>query len=268
MYKYSSIAPNYTKSSYRLTKFILSESAGKTAIVGYNEDSLPDRLKYIGIRYAVNEEKQPYEVFKNNGDVLACLEHFASSCEDVKNIVCCNDNVAIALYTKYPHLLKDRKMCSCSGLKISEYFENQYPVCRIDYYNAGIQLAMLYLFLIKEEVIYSTVMTFDVEFSGDKADLIPAKTEVYSHAEVDFYGDKNLTRMENLDRMLTTCDETDFIILREITDNNTYESIAEKYYLAVNTIKYRMKKMLETACVGSRKELLAFLEEYGVKFKK
>ena len=54
MYKYSSIAPNYTKSAYRLAKHILAGGAGKTAILGYNEDSLPDRLKYIGIRYAVN----------------------------------------------------------------------------------------------------------------------------------------------------------------------------------------------------------------------
>ena len=50
------------------------------------------------------------------------------------------------LYTKYAHLLQDKTMCSCSGLKISEYFETPYPVCRIDYCEAGVQLALLWNF--------------------------------------------------------------------------------------------------------------------------
>ena len=270
-YKYSSIAPNYTKSAYRLTKYVISQNKGKTAVLGYNEDSLPDRLKYIGIRYAVTEEGQPYEVFKNHGDILECLDRFALHCADVKNIVCCNDNVAVMLYTKYAYLLQDKTMCSCSGLKISEYFETPYPVCRIDYCEAGVQLALLYLFLLKEESIYSTVMTFDMDFSFQEeagAISLPSNGEIYSQEEVNFFGDKNLETMERLDKMLGQCDETDLLILKDVVDNVTYETIADEYYLAVNTVKYRMKKLLDAAGVTSRKELLRLLEEYKIKFKK
>ena len=172
MYRYSSIAPNYTKLAYRLTKYIVSKNPGKTAVLGYNEDSLPDRLKHIGIKYALDEMQCEYELYKNNGNVFACLNEFEKSCTDIKNIVCCNDNIGVALYTKYPHLLKDRKIGSCSGLKISEYFENPYPTCRINYYEAGVQLAMLYRFLTKENIIYSTVMTFDIDFF-DKGKEVP-----------------------------------------------------------------------------------------------
>ena len=271
MYKYSSIAPNYTKSAYRVTKYMLAANkGGKTAILGYNEDSLPDRLKYIGIRYAVNEAGGTYEVFRNHGDVLGCLDDFAKRCEGVSDIVCCNDNIAVMLYTRYPELLRGRNMCSCSGMKISEFFDNPYPVCRIDYYKAGVQLAMLYRFLMKEEVIYSTVMTFDMDFVGGTADESmpsPVGAEMYSASEIDFYGDKNLADMERIDIMLSACDSTDIAILSDVTDGQTYEKISEKYYLAINTVKYRVKKMMEYTATESRKELIALLESYKIKFK-
>ena len=270
MYKYSSIAPNYTKSAYRLTKYMLSEAdGGKTAILGYNEDSLPDRLKYIGIRYAVNEAGGTYEVFRNRGDVLACLDDFSGKCGEISNIVCCNDNIAVMLYNKYPHLMKNRRICSCFGMKISEFFETSYPVCRMDYYKAGIQLAMLYRFLIKEETIYSTVMTFDMDFPMGEDTPMPSivGAETYSASEIDFYGDENLKDMEALDMMLSSCDATDISILYDITAGLTYEKISEKHFLAINTVKYRVKKMLDTLSLESRRDLIARLEEYGVKFK-
>ena len=269
MYRYSSIAPNYTKSAYRLTRYILSENPGKTAILGYNEDSLPDRLKYTGIKYAVEECRGEHSIFSNNGDVMACIRDFEKSAEGIENIVCCNDNIAVTIYNKFPHLLKGRKICSCSGLKISEYFEQPYPVCRINYYEAGVQLAMLYRFLTKESIIYSTVMTLDMDFldngTVEAVTAFPGSDDIYSREEIDFYGDNSLRDMELLDRMLTDADETDIRILKDIVDGKTYDDIAEALYMATNTVKYRIKKMADTAGVSSRRELAARLLEYGVK---
>ena len=271
MYKYSSIAPNYTKSAYNVTKYMLAGSSGTTAILGYNEDSLPDRLKYIGIRYAVNEVSGTYEVFRNHGDVISCLEKFCEKCEGISNIVCCNDNIAVTVRTKYPKLIENRRMCSCSGMRISEFFDDPYPVCRIDYHKAGVQLAMLYRFLVKEEVIYSTVMTFDMDFCGSMDSVrmpSPMCAEAYSASQIDFYGDESLSQMEALDNMLSAADETDLLVLSDICEGMTYEAIADRNYLAVNTVKYRIKKLLELAHLSSRRELVALLSDYGVKFKK
>ena len=270
MYRYSSIAPNYTKLAYMLTKFVVSENHGKTAVLGYNEDSLPDRLKYIGIKYAVDEMKCEYTLFRNEGNVFACLDNFEAGCADIKNIICCNDNIAVALYAKYPHLLKDRRIGSCSGLKISEYFENPYPVCRINYYEAGVQLAMLYRFLTKENIIYSTVMTFDIDFISN-GEPIPSfelpSAEIYSNVEIDFYGDDSLRDMENLDKMLMSSDDVDIRILADIVNGKTYDTIAEELYMATNTVKYRVKKMMDVAAVSSKKDLIALLDEYSIKLK-
>ena len=164
-------------------------------------------------------------------------------------------------------------MCSCSGIKISEYFENTYPVCRIDYYEAGIQLAKLYRFLVKQEILYSTVMTFDMDLVGASDDdsipmASPIGNEIYSAEQIDFYGDESFKVMEALDNMLSGCDEMDIEILYDVTSGLTYEKIAENHYLAINTVKYRVKKMLDLVGADSRRSLIALLDEYGIKFKK
>ena len=270
-YAYSSITPDYTRAIYGLTKYLLSQDNAATALVGYNEDSQPDRLKYAGFCQAVQEFGAPYTVFENRGDVLACLDNFAQNCQDVKNIVCCNDNIAAMLYVKYPQLLQDRKLCSSSGLKLSEFFDNPYLVCRTDFYKAGEQLAELYAFLCKGKEILPTVMTLAVDFyiGAEQITLpfTPSGTQS-SEKEIDFYGDKSLKQMEKLDKMLSECDETDIQILKGIVDNQTYEDISEENFVAVNTVKYRIKKMLSTADVSNKKELLERLEEYCIKFKK
>ena len=272
IYTYSSIAPNFTRSSYLITKYILSRREGKIAVVGFNEDSLPDRLKLKGIEYAAREYGRELQVFENKGDVIKSVEDFAANSEGISNVVCVNDNIAVTIHQSYIQLLEGRSMCSCSGLKISEFFSTPYPVCRIDYYSAGVQLALLYFFLEKEEVTASTVVTFDIGFSLGKTALdisgnaFIEETEAYSRSEIDFFGDKALLSMERLDRMLTDCDEIDIKILKDITENVTYSEIADKYYMNVNTVKYRLKKMLDTVGAASKKELLEIISAYGLSF--
>ena len=72
--------------------------------------------------------------------------------------------------------------------------------------------------------------------------------------------------MESLEIMLSECDSTDISILALLSDGETYEKIAEAHYLSTNAVKYRVKKMLDTVNVPSRRALTDLLSEYGLKF--
>ena len=269
MYSYSSLSPNYTKSAYRVTKHIIENAPQRVAILGYNPDSLPDRFKLAGIKYAVNEFGGSCEVFNNSGDIVACLEAFRAKANDFTKIVCCNDNVAITLLVKYGELVANKQICSCTGERLSEFFKEPYPVCRINYEKAGSKLASLYRFLDKGEEISSTVMTFDMEFSSEEnIELVPRRRDDILSPKIDFYGDAQLRNIEQLNAMLLDVDDTDVKILSELDNGATYEDISEKYYIAVNTVKYRIKKMMENAGLTSKRELVAMLREYGVSFHK
>lgn len=270
MYQYSCITLTYTKTLYLLTKYLLAENPGETAFLGYNEDSMPDRLKLTGVRFATEEAGIPLTVWNNKGDTLACIVEFAKKGGSAKNVVCGNDAVAVLMRSYYPELLENRRICSCSGMKISEFTDPPYPKTTVNYFKAGVRLAELYLFLIKQKEISSTLMTLDMDISVTDgktiADTGIPSAILYSSRNVDFYGDKNVREVENIENMLLKCDETDLAILRRITKEESYEQIAEYEHLALNTVKYRIHAMLKNAELLSKKELLGYISKYGLVF--
>lgn len=268
IYQYSSVMLTYTKSTYMLTKYLLTVSAGKTAFLGYNKDSLPDCLKFAGAEYAAEEHGVQCLPFYNSGDTVACIEEFVRNADGVKNIVCSNDVIALLLRCRHPDLLKDRQMCSCSGLRVSEHISFSHPTMLVNYYKVGVQLADLYLFLEKHAEISPTHMMLDMDVcigEEDVSEFSPGGL-LHSTHSVDFYGDPNVREIEALENMLLKCDEMDLSILKRMVQNIPYERIAELENVALNTVKYRVHAMLKNAETCSKKKLLSLIAKYGLEF--
>lgn len=260
--KYSSLTPDYTGAAYKLLSYIMSQKGrGRVAVLGYNGDSMPDRLKYIGIKQAASEAGVECELFKNHGNVRDCLSDFIKRADAFDIAVCCNDNVAVALTAWHPEIAKDLSIGSCSASKISEFFKNPYPVCRIDYFAAGEVLYRLADFISRDDGFSSTVMTFDMKTDFD---LPTTAQTLQSAGEVDFYGDGGLYRMERLDLMLEYADECDLKVLSGLISGLTNQEIADLCFMAEGTVKYRTKKLFENADVKTRRELIDLLTEFGV----
>ena len=197
---------------------------------------------------------------------IACIKDFAENCENVKNVVCLNDPFAIIMRNCYPELLQNKRVCSCSGMKISEYMESPYPTGITSYYKAGVQIAELYLFLMRLDEICSTALTLEMDivpgkrYSGD----FPLIDSSYSQSGVDFYGDKTVAEVERLNQTLLMLDEIDEQILHDIMAGDSYETIADNRHLALNTVKYRVHAMVKNADVSGRKDLMALIEKYNL----
>lgn len=262
-YAYSCITPSYAKAMYLLTEQLLSQCEKKVAVLGFNTDSLPDRLKLMGVRHAAREHGVEVKVFCNEGDVAACIAAFEREGGDAANIVCTNDAIAVILHSLYPHILCGRQMCSCSGMKTAQFIYPHWPTSNINFFTAGKYLAELFLFLDKCDEINATTMTMDMEIFPDAANKIVVR-ERTSREGVDFYRDALVQEVECVDHMLTQCDALDLMLLADVMDGEGYERIAEKYYLAPNTVKYRISAMVKNAGVTSRKALTALLKRYSL----
>ena len=269
MYQYSCITLTYTKTTYLLTRYILSKNPKKTAFLGHNKDSMPDKLKYTGVEYAAREAGVECTPFQNDGDIRACIDEFAKVAEDYGNVVCCNDAVTILLRSLYPELCEGRRICSCSGMKLGECLPVQHPTTSINYFKAGRQLAELYLFLERRKEIGSTFMTMEMDLilddGGDAGEFAP-ESFLNSAASVDFYGDPDVHELECLENMLVKCDALDMSILRHVSAGVPYEQIAEIENLAVNTVKYRVHAMLKNADIPSKRTLLDLIAKYDLRF--
>ena len=239
------------------------------AFIGYNSDSLPDESKLQGVRFAAEQANIKLTVFENAGDISSCIAAFKEQSDRFSYIVCANDGVALILKNLYPALLEGKTLCSCSGMLVSEYSVRLAPTTRIDYEKAGRKLAETYLFLQKSDNIDSTevLLEMEVEYCGiippPPSELAPTKKKA-----VDFYGDQSIGEIENLERMLLRCDETDLKILKSVTLGEPYEEIADRFYFSSNAVKYRVHEMLKDGGFENRKQLLSALEKYGLSFEK
>ena len=83
----------------------------------------------------------------------------------------------------------------------------------------------------------------------------------------NYYGDESVKELDNLDRMLLNCDEMDIKILKGLLEGLSYEQVAELHYFSANTVKYRVHLMMKNGGgYASKKDLLAEIEKYGLKF--
>ena len=62
--------------------------------------------------------------------------------------------------------------------------------------------------------------------------------------------------LDGLDSMLSVCDETDIGILHGLVSGDSYEEICGKYFVAINTIKYRIKKLVAAAHAADKADLI------------
>ena len=81
---------------------------------------------------------------------------------------------------------------------------------------------------------------------------------------VNFYGDDIVVDIDAIERMLINCDNLDMNIINGMIKGYTYEKISEINYMAVNSIKYRIKKMEDSLNVKSRKEFMEYLKKYDI----
>lgn len=259
---YSSISPAYTKSAYNLARYAASFGGKNFAILGYNKDSLPDRLKYTGIRQALTEAGAKYKVFENRGSIAKCIDSLLNCQEDFSDLIFCNGNTAVALYSGNREFLEGKRIYSCSALRICDFFDLPCPVCKIDYFTAGTELTRLCVFLKKEESPSPCIMSVDMymDFPHSAEDTV----HPINNTEIDFWADTELLDMERLDGMLSECDETDLAILSGIIAGETYEKSAEKLFISTNTVKYRIKKLLELSRTESRKDLISLIQKFKI----
>ena len=68
-----------------------------------------------------------------------------------------------------------------------------------------------------------------------------------------------------VEAVLAGCDDLDLSILRGLADGARYEELSEALFISVNTLKYRLKKIMAAARVHDRRELAELMMKYEIK---
>lgn len=262
---FSYLSKDYVMSFYLLTKKIISTSKkkGKIAFIGFNPSSPHDLFKKEGFLLATKENNVEPVFFDNEGDSTALVNKLISAEDEYDDLVFVNDDLLL-LYVSKSKNAETKNMAGFGGSKIKEYIKVPYITGTIDYFEAGKVLANLYFFLAKQKEIYSVSVKMPLKLSCDIDEEV-ARSYSYEK-DIDFYHDKAIEEIDLLNETLLNMDEADINIVILLNNGAKYETIADACYVSLNTVKYRIKKILKISKRKSKTELLALFKKYKVDF--
>ena len=240
---------------------------GKKRIAMYavNPNSSSDRFKREVFLTCGGKEK---DIFYNREGFLHCYEQIASRLSDYDGVICVHDYSAISLISH----LKDRGnlfITSCGETSLLRTFtpsithvENNYS----SFGNTGFDLC--HILLKNKDVNSVKIHIADNLILGETTDYLPLPKQVVpklpdtKHSGFYFFSDPEVNEMVKVENLLDTCSEDDLLVIQSLLEQDTYAMIAEKLFLSINGVKYKLKKMFQICGVDSKAEFIELLGKY------
>jgi DNA-binding LacI/PurR family transcriptional regulator len=276
LYSFSYIAPNLYSAIYRLTKMIINEHPYPSIFVGFNEDSFADKYQADGFTRAAIENGIPYKIVVNAGNIEKCIARVINEISEYKNYICANDELALLLIKALKEngvSLTSYNISGSSNMKIGALSKPSLTTVmrERDYYNEGILAVDIYIFQYKSKIEQNIFHNLDCKIVLRESTHLKVKTPDISFILprdaikfVDFYGNPSISRIDRLEYMLANCDKIDMAILHGLIIDKTYEEIAESNNIAINTVKYRIKKMEKNLDIKNRNELRIYVTDFDL----
>jgi DNA-binding LacI/PurR family transcriptional regulator len=276
IYSFSCISSNLYSALYKLTKIIINEYPDPSVFVGFNEDSFSDKCQLDGFTTAMVESGIPYKIVANTGNIEGCINSVIDKITKYKNYICANDELALLLIKalkKNGLPLDNFNISGSSNMKIGALSKPSLTTVMgdRDHYNEGILAVDVYVFQYKHKAEQNIFNNLNCEIVLRESTHLKAKTPdvplSLPHNAikfVDFYGSPAISRIDRVEYMLANCDGIDRGILHGLIIDKTYEQIAELNNIAINTVKYRIKKMENNLDIRNRGELRGYLIDFDL----
>ena len=274
---YSTICSDVNDSMRQLVELLRGRGCSRIALYGVNPQSVADESRmnaYLAACSALQAEERGSrrDVFYNNGSLENCFEIFARRAGEYDAVICANDFAAVSLVRRIdaqrPELRGKLTISGCADARLTGlYSERILSVC-VNFAEYGRAAVMLLENLRKNPYLSHIVMMIRWDFGGLEGPRPPppASAELpglpLPPGDDMFYADEELSDMMRIEALLGECGPLDLQLLRLLLQGVAYERISEQCFLTESTVKYRVKKMVDTCGVRSRAQMCALLKQY------
>ena len=268
---YSTVCSDTSGSMQHLVDTLYSAGRRRIALYGVNPCSVSDESRQKGF-HAATRQQNLKDVFINNGSLEHCYSLFRSRITEYDAVICANDFAAISLtrnlLQEAPDVLDRLLIIGCAETRLTEYYNEHVISIRVNFLEYGRAAVMLLENLRRNPYLSHIVMAIRWDFSPltTLRKLTAGKRETHPpmipESKDIFYQDQELNNMLRLERMLNECDDLDREVIDCLLRGAPYETISERCFVTVSTIKYRVRKMISACQAQSRGELIRLLREY------
>ncbi|MBE6551390.1 MAG: hypothetical protein E7665_04570 [Ruminococcaceae bacterium] len=268
----STVSADYEKAFSDMMTDMYSRGKKRIGFFGAHPNSVNDKDKLRAFLSCAGKENS-VNVFFNYGDTEKVCEDFFTASDELDGVICANDIIALRLY----EYLTERgvsvpggiEICAVGQTHISHMMRNVITTASLDFFSMGTSSVKICNMLMKDPEITSVHLKIKASLPADENKKVPLplpekekKEETGKDFKNGFYEDGQIREIFRAEKVISHCLPIDIEILRALLEDISYSDAASRLYIAENTLKYRLKRMLELSECQTKKELLALVGKY------
>lgn len=284
-YDISVVGNNTASEAKKVLEYL--QAAGRTRIALL----APNRLQFESLCYVPSFLEKAAEmgiamddscVFWDSGVKLddlpylleECYGNFRKAAHKFDAVVCYNTQAAVYLCARAREdgirIPEDLWVIGRGNLRTASFVSPTITTISVDEEEVGQQLVRLYRYLSSNPYVQSVTALLDshlVPRESTACAPLPEKdtsARDYSVLDVKRISSNIYLSIGYIEQLLSGCTEMDFRILKGLRRGESREKIAEREFITVPTLRYRLKRMLKFAGVKNREELFALLDRYHI----
>ena len=281
----SCVTLNRRAETERLVSYLQGCGRNRIALFGFQPRSVNDTIRYRAALIAAASGGYPITeaaVFFAEKSVHDCFSRFLANAGSFDAVICPNDIVAVyfigAAKANGIAVPDEIFVTGFSNLAIGQHSNPPLTTIAMDLFGIGVNAFQAWHFQSKNvkcfrgegEVVSQLKMEVPAKLIvRESTDLIPEISALPAHvaasdpAEDAFYGDADIQAILRLNSCFAQRDSIDLQIMEGLLSGSSYESLAERYFLSVSSVRYRAHKIYADAGAHSKSEFLSKLAYLG-----
>lgn len=238
----------------------------RIALYGINRNSYADMIK---TKY-FDGKNIYYSTGKNA--MHDCCNAFEKEAKNYNAVICSNYIAAIHLMNR----LKTTNISVPDDLYIIAYgdsvlgnmFNPSLTTVTLDHKQLGIQAVNLCRFPdFLSGNIHATIYVPSEIHAAKSTNYIPYLKSAnsinsFNLSDNIFTNDTQIQEIQALEKLLRACDNTDFMIIDNLLANEPYSKIGDLLYMSESSVKYRIKRMLNSSGIETPSKILELYTKY------
>ncbi len=267
---------DYNRAIVDLLDYFAACHKKRVALFAVNLQSPADKLKmksFLEYRGKGGEKFDQQDVFYFRGMTKSTCDSFISVCSSYDAVIGTNDvSTVILLQMLNAAKIKvpdDLFVASFGDVSLSKSTTSGLTIALLDCYSVGVHAVKMLSLLSGSKRLSSAVMrlecTIDVRNSTANIPISNTRTkadDTQDMTHISFFDDPHISKIVLAEHVLDKCDQLDLEIMKALINKEKYIDIADKLHISENTVKYRIKRLLNLAKLEARSELTELMKSY------
>ncbi len=262
------------KAMHKIMTYLVQNKRTKIAFFGAHDETHSDQIKideFLKLCTHMQLPLGPSDIYKDT-TVSDCAKSFELNMHRYNAVICSSDAAAVYLLKwleeRGRSVPDDIFVIGFGNTVISKAIKPSLTTVENNFVELGRQAVKLHQFLQRNNDIHTSTVLVDcplIERQSTGSVRFKKTNPRVSLGNMPLYdADPDILTALQLEELLRMWDNIDRQIIAGLLEGRTIISIADKLFISISAVKYRIKKMLTAGNFKDKEELAAVIKKYNI----